>query len=463
MARPLERLLQVSRAFKSTLHPRRLWKGAVAVFVVVVVFLYWFRSWGLRRIPDVGEPFDIVAAAHVDVPVDQNAFGLYRRASAALRPLGSELREQFSEEIRNGWEHIPVPYRQWLEENRHALELYRQGTVRLQALYIQPGEQSQDAQLTVTQSLRDLSRLAQLEALRLEASGDFRGAWESYRSILQSSRHSGCNGCLIERLVGCAIHSRVTKQIARWSSLRGVDATLLRTAFAEVREIYSHTSPASGTIQVEYLLLRQLFVDQSLLDKCLENRGGIPPHLVWRAMWLAGEPETSRRAASIVFANWLSQCDRPREQRAPIRTKYGTVFLPDPTAGPLMSPAMPQLLEDWLEAALIHDLIMSYVPQLIVAIDREDARQRLIETTLALQVYRSERGFFPESLEHLVGDLMAVLPTDPFDAGGALRYRRDAEGATVWSIGDDEIDDGAEVDLVDDGVHGDIIIQVKAP
>jgi hypothetical protein len=48
---------------------------------------------------------------------------------------------------------------------------------------------------------------------------------------------------------------------------------------------------------------------------------------------------------------------------------------------------------------------------------------------------------YPESLEHLVGEVITKVPTDPF-TGNAFHYRREENGFVVYSVGKDGVDDG---------------------
>ena len=204
-----------------------------------------------RSLPDVPEPFDAEAFAHASVPDDQNAFDLYRQASERLEPLGAELADNYAGAMKKGWRELPDAYREWLERNRELLAIYRAGSERPDALYVQPGELMWDTQLPVTCSLGDLSRLAELEALRLEAQEDCSAAWTWYRAILMSGRHSGRHGGLVERMVGCTIYGRAAWPIARWASLSGVDAAMLRAALAEVRDVYAMTPCTSETLKAD--------------------------------------------------------------------------------------------------------------------------------------------------------------------------------------------------------------------
>ncbi|MCO6456478.1 MAG: hypothetical protein J5I93_14370, partial [Pirellulaceae bacterium] len=72
---------------------------------------------------------------------------------------------------------------------------------------------------------------------------------------------------------------------------------------------------------------------------------------------------------------------------------------------------------------------------------RIEANQRLADAALAVQRYQLQHGGPPESLAQLVPQFLPAVPLDPFD-GQPLRYRVDANEVVLYSIGQDEVDDG---------------------
>jgi hypothetical protein len=117
---------------------------------------------------------------------------------------------------------------------------------------------------------------------------------------------------------------------------------------------------------------------------------------------------------------------------------------------------------------MLFGLIQPSMEQAILASDRQEAREALLEMLLAAQLYYRDHGEFPESAEQLVGECLDALPIDPFGAGGPLHYRREAhraEGATIWSIGPDGHDDEGKIDLLQRprGEKGDLIQRVRTP
>lgn len=66
---------------------------------------------------------------------------------------------------------------------------------------------------------------------------------------------------------------------------------------------------------------------------------------------------------------------------------------------------------------------------------------RCVETSLAIERYRLKYRALPETLEKIVPEFMAAVPIDPID-GMPLRYVLNDIGYTVYTIGDDGVDNG---------------------
>lgn len=88
------------------------------------------------------------------------------------------------------------------------------------------------------------------------------------------------------------------------------------------------------------------------------------------------------------------------------------------------------------------------------------ANLRLALTALALEQYRAgHNGQYPGALSDLTPDYLPAAPLDPFD-GQPLRYRKQAAGYLLYSIGPDQKDDGG-APLTAKG--GDMVFAVVAP
>ncbi|MBN1257214.1 MAG: hypothetical protein JXA52_05865 [Planctomycetes bacterium] len=69
------------------------------------------------------------------------------------------------------------------------------------------------------------------------------------------------------------------------------------------------------------------------------------------------------------------------------------------------------------------------------------ANMRLVQAALAVERYRLRHGKLPDSLSDLKPEFLPEIPLDPFD-GKLLRYKLLAKGYMVYSIGQDQADNG---------------------
>ncbi len=74
------------------------------------------------------------------------------------------------------------------------------------------------------------------------------------------------------------------------------------------------------------------------------------------------------------------------------------------------------------------------------------ADTRAVSVLTAAALYQADTGHAPATLEALVPAYLPAPPIDPFDAEShPLHYRLDGGEATVWSVGENGVDDGGKV------------------
>ncbi len=71
---------------------------------------------------------------------------------------------------------------------------------------------------------------------------------------------------------------------------------------------------------------------------------------------------------------------------------------------------------------------------------RHAAILRAARTALAVEEWRVQHGDWPDSLAQLVPEYLDAVPQDPF-SDGEIVYRRTADGARVYSVGENAMDD----------------------
>ena len=83
----------------------------------------------------------------------------------------------------------------------------------------------------------------------------------------------------------------------------------------------------------------------------------------------------------------------------------------------------------------------------------------LTKVAVALAAHKAETGRYPEGLAELEGKYFQESPTDLFADGAPLKYRRTAKGYLLYSVGENQQDDGG----VHEFAEGDIVISVGQP
>jgi hypothetical protein len=237
--------------------------AGIAVGLAAIPGVSIWRLRNVNGIPDVGDPFDVAAARRpIEVPDEQNAYVLYAEARQQLaRPPASIVKIDLSALT---WSKSGQAVRDHLEQNRAAMETWRRGSDRPEALYQPPGELALDTLLPLVQEMRNLAQLAGLEGSRLEEQGAMDRAWGWYRAMLRHSRLMGRHGVLVERLIGAGRHKEAAGRIVRWAADPRVDAMLLRRALEDTLEADALTPPLSEALKPGYLMfvrdLRELRV-----------------------------------------------------------------------------------------------------------------------------------------------------------------------------------------------------------
>ena len=73
--------------------------------------------------------------------------------------------------------------------------------------------------------------------------------------------------------------------------------------------------------------------------------------------------------------------------------------------------------------------------------DRADAVAKMTDVGMALALFRSDRGEYPDRLDQLTPKFLSSLPVDPF-GDGPFHYRRTDDGFLLYSVGVNGQDDG---------------------
>ncbi|MFN0199261.1 MAG: hypothetical protein ACKVT0_21125 [Planctomycetaceae bacterium] len=427
-----------------------LWIMAGFLFLIVFVIPMSVRVYRLWGIPDVGHPFDVEEFGTVELPDDENARIDYDAAIAALVPLPKvadrDTWKELDVALSEGWSSATPVIRQWLDDNRPALERWRRGTEKPDFLFVQPKTLNFSTSTETLQEYRPLDRLAALESSRLLAEGQHNEAWIWSRAILRFSRHVGQHGYLIERLTGASLYQAGVNSTLALAHDPSVTEELLRQMLQESTAIAEKTVPQSVTIKCEYLSINNTMNDPKyLLD---DDTDTLERLKIRMGAYFVAEFRLVQLLSQHYVANILDQIDLPMKDRQP-RIGSVEVFQRDPakTYPPDVLP--PETIEERAKKSwTFRAMMISAYRQLDYACLNELTRQRTLEICLASQIYQKMNGAYPKDLDDLVrAGILDEIPIDPYSkTGERMHYRVTADGVLAWSIGYNGIDDGGEID-----------------
>ncbi len=434
-----------------------LWSiaGCLVLFLFVLpMSVRVYRLWG---IPDVGHPFDVEQFGTVELPDDENARIDYDAAIAALVPLPKVADrtdwKDLDVALSEGWSSATPEIRQWLDDNRPALERWRTGTEKPDFLFVQPKTLNFNSPPKILWEYRMLDRLAALESLRLLGEGRHDEAWTWTRAILRFSRQIGQHGNLIERLAGASLYHVGANSTLALADDPSVTEELLRQILQESTAIAEKTVPQSVTIKGEYLSINNTMNDPNYLLE--EDADTLERLNVRMGSYFMAEFKLVQLLNQHYVANILDQIDLPMKDRQP-RVGSLEAFARDPakTYPPDFLP--PETIEMRAEKSWTFRLTAPMFRQLDNAYLYEQSRQRALEICLASRIYQKMNGAYPKGLDDLVrGGILEEIPIDPYSTTGErMHYRPTADGILAWSIGYNGIDDDGEIDKSDREIGG---------
>ncbi len=396
---------------------------------------------GIRRLdelPDVGDPFDIAEARRpIVIPDSDNAYVLYAQARPSPFSLPATVSHVDFDSLT--WSKADNNVRAFAAEQRPALELWRQGSERPDAIYHQPAQLALDTILPLASNVRFFAWLAALEGSRLEEKGAMDQAWIWYRAMLRSSRHVGMHGSIVERMMGASTHYLAARRILHWAADSRVDAKLLRQALNDTLAADALTPPLSDNLKLEYLMhvldmdeLRVMMTEVPMPGgrfgwfEQIVLATGQKASIQRLRLRATNDVERSRRATRLLFSNWLAQIDKPASKRAAIAIqKPVLIYASDPTAAFAARAVDPAILDKALDHTALARQMFNHEDQAIGGgtwsitmtpwegdglLAREPKRRAVLIVKLAAELYRREKGHPPATAGSLLGSYLKVLP-----------------------------------------------------
>jgi hypothetical protein len=413
--------------------------GFVAVAAVVAaVTILLSRASRLIGLPDIGDPFDVAAFEAFRIPEDEDAAVLIRQA-AAMTTRTPVLSGRFrTKPAPVPWSKVDPALQKWLEENRAALGVFRQATLRPDCLLNRTGR---DGDNPHDLKIGAFCYLAMLEASRLEDQGDMEAAWGWYQAVLRLRVLIMRRGSVFQRMGIDAASEELPTRLETWAANRKTAAMLSRRALDEILAQAPKLEWDANSLKQDYLNamaeldrpdgnLEAASAALDLMDY-FPKGGWVPPHLArrifvaWR--FFVNEPEASRRVLRLAYANWLAHDQdvdanrgKPsvlatyRFRPGAFRTTSIPFFTPGPDALAGARAISPEELARKLTTARDAKWLLDQWPWWSLRMAEKRAHAHLV-VLLAEELYRRDHGKPPASDQDLVGPYLKRLPDDGSD------------------------------------------------
>ncbi|UCG34379.1 MAG: hypothetical protein JSU68_07015 [Phycisphaerales bacterium] len=277
--------------------------------------------------------------------------------------------------------------------------------------------------------LRTASKVQSLGALHDAAIGKHNRSLDHCRTVLNMGASVRDDPVLISALVSIAIDALAVDTLERVLSFTTADAEQI-SALQRLLRDHEINSPIPNGLRGERLFTLELF-------EYVARNG--PQALAGVA---AGDNAVMSwpRALHFLFGGWI----RLNEAKAMELTTSLIDALDSPRTAMDAAAIKDQALASLgLEYFLVKHLTPS-LSRSVILWARSVAGLRCAQAGLAAERFRLATGRWPESLEELVPEYLDAVPLDPFDEK-PLRYRVEADRVVIYSIGEDEVDDGGQL------------------
>ena len=367
------------------------------------------NEWYAEPPPGQNAAFVFERAFSHDVDVSETAGDLPVVGEAQVPSRGEPLPEEMKENI---WT--------YLKENKDALDLLHEAAAMEQCRYPIDMRMGPATLLPHLAPLRHGARLLKLEAILHAEEGRADEAAESVIASLGLARSLSKEPILISQLV------RIACLALTCSSL---EYALNRVPLAE--EPLARLSKALVEAEDPEGLTRAFVGERAQGADMFTRSGQIGPTFV-----LPGPAFLALKTTGLLDADFKHYLeimnDCVEATRVPVEERQAAFEAVD----------VEKKVRNLPKYCFLTHMLVPALARAETEFTKSFARLRTARAAVAVEQYRLAKGLLPETLEDLTPEYLDAVPLDPFD-GKPLRYKKLEKGYVVYSIGEDETDDGA--------------------
>ena len=275
---------------------------------------------------------------------------------------------------------------------------------------------------------RRLASLLVCEAARQSQTGETREALRSCRAALNAVRSLGDEPFIISQLIrsaGVAFSCQAVERTLAQGEPPPEDMASLQKLLEDEDHLASWFLATRG----ERAALHQVFdaVEQGdvSVDELAQTRS---PWLVstFVSMWRMNTSQDNALFLSLMSRR-IAETQLPMYEQVEAEKRFE------------------KEVHELPRSAVITGLLMPAMTKVGEGFRRKHASLRCTIVALAAERYRREKKAWPDTIDQLCPQYLAVVPLDPFD-GRPLRYRRVDDGIVIYSVANDTIDNGGHLD-----------------
>ena len=420
----------------------------IVLFVALPVGLYFWRDHTLGRRLEAelsalrasGAPLTWEEAAPKQVPDDQNAAVLYQQvfrvdfSAGSSNPTFQDF-DTADQEILNRFRDEPSEEdAEWLRAKLaepggdEAMRVLREASMRPDAVFPIPWEKGPATLFPHYAKFRAATRVMVQKANLAAYDGDMAEALDWHATILRMSRHVIGEPAMVGTLVAIAMQSmsfRELKRLLRDHQVPPGAADELDAALAD--------------FDMQGALKHALIGERALGLQCFDVAYKNPVAF----MQQSGGSGTGFEALGAIGRVFGPM--KKADMLTYLRSMRESISLADRPArvGRAKADALAQEIESlqFWQAPVTKMLGPGVFGRAGVKTDQAVANIDMCRLVLALRAYRREHGAYPASLRELQPALGWPIPDDPF-SGKPYVYRTQDEGFILYSLGQNETDDG---------------------
>ncbi|MCS7168459.1 MAG: hypothetical protein RMI91_07570 [Gemmatales bacterium] len=418
-----------------------------------------YQRLGIEPLPDKGDYF---------VPLDR-----YAEQTLKLKEK-EQLNRLFEQERaaqRQPWKARDYPHiASWLKANEKPLALVQEAVQRPH--YFRPwvrytnGEKPKaliQVPLSEQTAIRMLARALMIRSMLHLGESDYDAAWSDLMTVLRLARKVGQSSC-IEALVGISIETSALRCLVTYLQHARLKPETWRGRLKELQNLPTR-KPLAEILNSGERILALDFLQEMHRQKCglgdadLGPLGELLAHIQLAGFpWAEIAKQVNYWYDQYVIA--FRQPDRLQRIKAVDKTENEVVKAVEKShregiyawirvLAPKADPEFAKYL-----GSLLSTLSLPSFRRVDTAYDRAQQLYLLVQIGLALEIYRSEKGQFPQRLQDLVPQYLPNVPKDIFSGQDPIYIRND-RGYLLYSVGPNSKDDGGRTE--DDMSPGDDI------